>query len=756
MMQSAIPNKGIEPISIGRDVLERQLSPSSVEQFHDEQVKDQDCNHGFGCMDSQSLLSLEEQTVVASGSTKYTTTPVVSRHMIDDVENPSDVVGERSSFRGLRSGYVGVSFRSEEDLEATTLETMPLRPPKRASFQLTTSPDQNSLGFRARSLALSQTSSFSNGCELQHENCNLAPAADNGEESSDHPRAADIHVSHGCLVSGGAGAFHDVSLKDGSILCSSRRNHSNKRPSWWLRTCSAVFLLFLAVASLTIALTRHRKQGNSPSTDSETANQHTPSSVPVLPPDVLPPELHPRDLLFFKLQHESPDSGEALRSESSSRHKAFQFLIEREDGEELYNHESVELLYVLVLLHYVSAEQDMPRIFPDLETNDAYRTGDWCQWRGVWCRGKDVDLSFPNHAVVSTIPPELCMVSNLKSVDLRLNHMLGSLPPDMTKCSKLESLHLEYNELMFDLHDQTGLFLHATSLRELNLAHNSIQGSFPTEVGRLGLLQRLVMNNNVVTGSLPDQFWNLTMLRNLQLQHNVLTGSLSPSISRLSNYLVELDLGDNELQGSIPRELAFLELGQLDLYDNIFISTIPRALGAIDSLYSLDLSGNELTGTIPEDLTLLPNIHLWFSIGNNMLTGTLPTGFGRFTKLYDTFDVMGNYLTGTIPSFLGNLISLRMAFQLGSNRFDGSIPSELGRLSTVTAFSIGNNPSLSGLIPSELGNLLVVEDLDFRGTNVEGGVPTQVCDLLQDGRATYVAVGCDVLAGCDCCIDECV
>jgi Leucine-rich repeat (LRR) protein len=85
-----------------------------------------------------------------------------------------------------------------------------------------------------------------------------------------------------------------------------------------------------------------------------------------------------------------------------------------------------------------------------------------------------------------------------------------------------------------------------------------------------------------------------------------------------------LDIWNNEMTGSIPKELGNLsQLQRLDLRDNDLSGSIPKELGNLIKLKILQLSGNQLGGTIPSSLANLTNI-AYFAIDGNCLSAADP------------------------------------------------------------------------------------------------------------------------------------
>ena len=101
----------------------------------------------------------------------------------------------------------------------------------------------------------------------------------------------------------------------------------------------------------------------------------------------------------------------------------------------------------------------------------------------------------------------------------------------------------------------------------------------------------------------------------------------------------------------------------------------------------LDLGTNQLTGSIPPEIGDLIN-----------LSGSF--GLGIAIHHYPGLDLSENQLTGSIPPEIGDLINLKYLY-LGGNQLTGSIPPEIGYLPNLVALRLNHN-QLSGLVPGSI------------------------------------------------------
>jgi hypothetical protein len=117
----------------------------------------------------------------------------------------------------------------------------------------------------------------------------------------------------------------------------------------------------------------------------------------------------------------------------------------------------------------------------------------------------DLDLSMQN---LKSIPPELCLMTNLKELMLRDNELV-SLPVELSRLTKLTSLRMSCNKLESIPSELCSL----PNLRELYLHKNKLR-SLPVEMGQLTTLIRLDLEYNKLE-SMPSELSLLTKLQML-------------------------------------------------------------------------------------------------------------------------------------------------------------------------------------------------------------------------------------------------
>ncbi|CAB9506903.1 Inherit from bctoNOG: RHS repeat-associated core domain-containing protein [Seminavis robusta] len=285
--------------------------------------------------------------------------------------------------------------------------------------------------------------------------------------------------------------------------------------------------------------------------------------------------------------------------------------------------------------------------------------------------------------LTSTIPEELSGLSNLEYLSMMYCGLDGSIPEIFGRLSKLEVTYFGFNSLTGTI--PQSLYSLSNSMRAILLTENLLTGQVPTELGLLTNLEGLSLATNLFTGTIPTELGKLTGLEFLFLNNLILSGAIPNELAGL-NDMVLLQLEVSGLSGTIPRWLGNMtSMESVTLAYNSFTGTIPTELGLIPKLFILWLGGNALSGTIPSEIGSCEQM-LVFLLHTNNLTGTIPTELGQFTEGFFQFWLHDNDLTGTVPPELGN-VSFPPPYgqvYLHGNDLSGIIPESLCSANDLT------------------------------------------------------------------------
>ncbi|EOY17837.1 LRR receptor-like serine/threonine-protein kinase, putative [Theobroma cacao] len=258
--------------------------------------------------------------------------------------------------------------------------------------------------------------------------------------------------------------------------------------------------------------------------------------------------------------------------------------------------------------------------------------------------------------------------SNLVTLNMEGNRILGRIPAGIENLVNLERLAASYNQLSGSIPPGIGRL---QKLKIFFAAHNSLTGAIPPFFGNLTMLIKFVLADNNLHGNIPSSLAKCENLIALDLSNNSLSGSIPPGVIGLSSLSIALDLSSNYLTGVLPMEVENLKnLGELRVSQNKLSGVLPNNLGGCVRLESLFLDGNLFHGPIPSSLSSLKGL--------------------------TTLDISGNYLSGEIPEFFVSFGSLKY-LNLSFNDFEGMVPIEGVFKDASAAFVEGNNKLCGGI-----------------------------------------------------------
>ena len=267
-------------------------------------------------------------------------------------------------------------------------------------------------------------------------------------------------------------------------------------------------------------------------------------------------------------------------------------------------------------------------------------------------------LNLSRNRFITHIPPELGLSTRLRVLDLSHNDILGSLPSELYQLRRnLKEIKMHNVSLEGKIPD----FLYHMNLSHLDLGFNNLSGSISSEISHLSNLRFLHFGSNTLSGSIPKGIFALNQLRHLNLGQNYLKGSVPLGIGTSHSQLRQLTLGPNGLNGIFPQDIFDLKyLEHLDIRGNEFWGEITGNWSSLTNLSSVDLSSNEFDGMIPANIFVRGLKKL--DLSKNYFSGALPNPDNHCLSEITNLDFSRNLLTGTLPSWLTEMKSLK---QLG-------------------------------------------------------------------------------------------
>ncbi|KAM7489880.1 hypothetical protein LguiB_027364 [Lonicera macranthoides] len=352
-------------------------------------------------------------------------------------------------------------------------------------------------------------------------------------------------------------------------------------------------------------------------------------------------------------------------------------------------------------------------------------------------------------AVEGEIPKSFKNLSLLRSLDLSYNNLTGQLPELFQTLfaskNSLEILNLSWNKFSGSLSDFTSF----SSLRQLLIGSNKIQGRLLESIGELSNLKGLDLSFNSLTLEFSSDWTPRFQLDIIKLSScklgphfpkwlrsqsnfsvlDISSAGISDTIPHwfwdLSPKLVHLDFSDNQTHGVLPDlSLKFVKLDQIDLSSNRFKGPIPLFPR---NMTSLNLSKNMFSGSIISLCTIVTYFLNFLDLSDNLLSGEVPDCWINGNEL-GFLDLSNNNLSQKIPASFGFLDRL-VLLNLRNNSFIGELPSSLKNCSSLTVVDASEN-KLSGQLPVWIGtDLTGLSFLSFRKNEFFGSIPPSMCLL---------------------------
>ncbi|XP_028207633.1 receptor-like protein EIX2 [Glycine soja] len=387
-------------------------------------------------------------------------------------------------------------------------------------------------------------------------------------------------------------------------------------------------------------------------------------------------------------------------------------------------------------------------------------------------------LSIGSNSLEGGIPKSFGDACALRSLDMSNNSLSEEFPMiihHLSGCARysLEQLDLSMNQINGTLPDLS-IF---SSLRELNLYGNKLNGEIPKDIKFPPQLEELDMQSNSLKGVLTDyHFANMSKLYFLELSDNSLMalafsqnwvppfqlshiglrscklGPVFPKWLETQNQFRDIDISNAGIADMVPKwfwaNLAFREFISMNISYNNLHGIIPN-FPTKNMQYSLILGPNQFDGPVPPFLrgsVFLDLSKNQFSdslsflcangtvetlyeldLSNNHFSGKIPDCWSHFKPL-TYLDLSHNNFSGRIPTSMGSLLHLQ-ALLLRNNNLTDEIPFSLRNCTNLVMLDISEN-RLSGLIPAWIGSeLQELQFLSLGRNNFHGSLPLQICYL---------------------------
>ncbi|KAK9743089.1 hypothetical protein RND81_03G216500 [Saponaria officinalis] len=185
-------------------------------------------------------------------------------------------------------------------------------------------------------------------------------------------------------------------------------------------------------------------------------------------------------------------------------------------------------------------------------------------------------LDLQSNRLTGKIPNSLGELSFLSYLYLQDNRLEGSIPSSLVNCQSLLYLNLSYNQLSGTLSNE--IFEGSATFIELVFSHNLLEGTLPSEIGRLTTLQYLKIDGNFFHGDVPSSFASLASLQEINFSRNNLSGTIPAFFSRFPS-IHHLDLSYNNFEGRVPTNSVFANASAVSLVGN------SRLCGGVQQLH---------------------------------------------------------------------------------------------------------------------------------------------------------------------------
>ncbi|KAK7400227.1 hypothetical protein VNO78_11428 [Psophocarpus tetragonolobus] len=202
--------------------------------------------------------------------------------------------------------------------------------------------------------------------------------------------------------------------------------------------------------------------------------------------------------------------------------------------------------------------------------------------------------NIPN--LVGPFPKTLLKLTKLHNLYIHYTNVSGNIPHFLSQLETLQVLDLGYNSLSGNLPASLSSL---PNLAEISFLNNRITGTIPDSFGLFSKnMKAILLSRNRLTGKIPTTFVNLD-LQIVNLSGNMLEGDASMLFGS-DKSTEDISLGENKLAFDLGKVRLSSHLINLDLRENLIYGSLPKELTTLKYLESLNVSYNYLCGLIPQ------------------------------------------------------------------------------------------------------------------------------------------------------------
>ena len=177
-----------------------------------------------------------------------------------------------------------------------------------------------------------------------------------------------------------------------------------------------------------------------------------------------------------------------------------------------------------------------------------------------------------------SIPDDIGLLTNLISIILPFNNLIGEIPDSVQNLSELRVLDLRNNQISGNIEVIDNL----SFIQMVLIGNNLFEGQLSDNIGQFNpSLRHLEVENNNLDGSLPESICDLAALETLLLNGNNFDGEIPENISNLSNLEI-IALFNNQFQGQVPQDICQAnQIEYIIIENNSFCPPYPDCIGHV-------------------------------------------------------------------------------------------------------------------------------------------------------------------------------